>query len=217
MTTAATDSPTETPTADEAAAAAAAAAAANKPAGDKPAGETPAAGDKPAAETKPEAKATESAAPATTVVVPEKYELTLPENAPFSQADLDAIALEARAMSCTQEEAQALVNARVQHSQALAAQYLTELKADPELGGAKFDESVALSLKGRSIIAPEGTDESAFLNKILDQSGAGNHRLIVKMFARLGRLASEDLPGLGKAQGDPPKTGAQRMYPNMNP
>jgi hypothetical protein len=183
------------------------------PAGDKPAG------DKPPGEQKP--PVTETPAPelpkSDPVVVPEKYELTLPENAPFEQADLDAIAAEARAMSCTQEEAQALVLARVAHMQERAASYLVELKADPELGGAKLDETVQLALKGRSFLAPEGSEEAAYLARELDKTGAGNHRLMMRMFARLGRAMSEDGGGGLRPSSGPEKTAAQKMYPGMNP
>lgn len=183
-----------------------------------PAEATKSAGDKPPGEQKPPVTETPAAEQpkSDTPVVPEKYELTIPEGAPLSQAELDGIAAEARAMSCTQEEAQALVHARVQFFQEQAARFLEEFKADPEVGGAKFEETVALAIKGRNVIAPTGTEEAAFLDQLLDK-GVGNHRLLMRMFARLGRLTSEDGGGTGRPAQVDTRTPAQKMYPNMNP
>lgn len=186
----------------------------------KPAeGEKPAAGGENSGEQKPPADGAPAPKPAeaNVVVVPDKYELKLPEGAPFDESDLRAIAAEAKAMQCTQEEAQALVDARVQFAQDTAAQYLKEAQADPEIGGAKFEETSQLALKARGFMAPKGSEEAAFLERVLDKTGAGNHRLMLRMFARVGRAMGEDSGGGLRNTTTQEKTPAQKMYPGMNP
>lgn len=60
------------------------------------------------------------------------------------------------------------------------------VKADKEIGGANYDASLAVARKG---IAKFATPE---LKGILDQTGLGSHPEMVRLFTKLGKLASED-------------------------
>lgn len=86
-------------------------------------------------------------------VVPEKYELNVPEGAPFEQAQVDEIAAYAKKQGLSNEQAQALVDrdvARVQSAhqehvklvQEHYARTLAEARADPEIGGDRWGETV---------------------------------------------------------------------------
>lgn len=84
-------------------------------------------------------------------------------------------------------------------------------KADPEIGGAKFDENMVLIAQSRDRF---GTPK---LLEVLTLTGAANHPEVLRFFLRTGKAISED--GFVPARGGN-ATGvsiAQRMYPNMNP
>jgi hypothetical protein len=67
-----------------------------------------------------------------------------------------------------------------------------EAKGDPEIGGAKFDQNLALAKKTLDRVASPG------LKEVLTTSGLGNHKEVIKLFATIGAVISEDrLPGGG--------------------
>ena len=91
------------------------------------------------------------------------------------------------------------------------AKWQAELKADPEIGGDKFAESVqhAKRAMGRFGGAP--------VAQLLTQAGLGNHPALVKFFVGVGKALAED-----SIQGSAaPASGAQRqplssvLYPTM--
>ena len=167
-------------------------------------GTTPAPGKEPASK-----DGTAPAAPK----APEKYNLTLPENTPFDDADLDVFASEAKQLGLDNEKAQAMVDARVKFVQDNAARYLDELKADPEIGGAKLDGTIKLALRGREVLFPAGTPEAELVNGWFERTGLGNHKALVRAFARLGRMVAEDkIDGAGKGGGRAEKTAADVLY-----
>jgi hypothetical protein len=152
---------------------------------------------------------------AATRVVPDKYTLTLPADSPFAEDDLVGFASEAKALGLTQDEAQKLVDTRVSHVANAAKTYLDELKADPELGGAKFQATVDLAVKGRDILFPPGTEEAAMINDWFERTGLGNHKLLVRAFARLGQRMAEDTttqPGGASGTGKKERTVAEVLY-----
>jgi hypothetical protein len=67
--------------------------------------------------------------------------------------------------------------------------WLTEAKTDKEIGGAKFDESVALANKA---VMKFGGQE---LLMVLVQSGIGRRKEVIAAFAKIGRSVSEDSIG----------------------
>jgi hypothetical protein len=95
-----------------------------------------------------------------------------------------------------------------QFNQEQSGKWAEAVKADPEIGGAKLDETHALVRDG---IAKFG---SPALKEALDSTGLGNHPELVRMFRNIGLETREDRGG------NPPSGGGaatleDRMYPGM--
>jgi len=137
------------------------------------------------------------------VKAPEKYELAL------EGVDLDADTLSAaepifRELNLSNEEAakllpvakgfadkigETLINELVQQGQANRQSWLTEAKADPEIGGAKWDESLHLAAKGFDAI---GFKDGHPFRQALEETGFGNNVHMIQLVRKLGELVSED-------------------------
>lgn len=170
--------------------------------------ETPAAGAATTTSTTPaagEGTTAEPASAAATPTVPDKYTLTLPDGSPFQESDLIGFASEAKALGLTNDAAQKLVDTRAEQIRQAADTYLEELRADPILGGAKFEESVDLAVKGRDVLFPPGSEEADLINDWFERTGLGNHRLLVRAFARLGAKVAEDGTTNPRGSGGEPK------------
>lgn len=153
-------------------------------------------------------------------VVPEKYELKLPEGSLIAAERLEKISQIAKEKGLSNDEAQALLQteheavdtyAKRQSQEFLAVQgrWLDETKADPEVGGAKLAESVAYA---EAAVAKFGDPE---LKEALNATGLGNHKHLVRMLARIGKAMAPDT--LKRPSGNPPgekKSHAERLYPN---
>lgn len=87
------------------------------------------------------------------------------------------------------------------------AKWQAELKADPEIGGAKFpgamkDVTRALRHFGGT---PTGDSKVSPLAALIHRAGLGNHPVVLKAFAAVGRaLADDTISGTSKAA--PPAT-----------
>lgn len=68
----------------------------------------------------------------------------------------------------------------------LQNQWVSEIKADPDIGGDKLAAATAAAARAIERLAVPGLKEA------LNMTGAGNHPAIVKAFARLGQMFSED-------------------------
>ena len=149
---------------------------------------------------------------------PEKYSLTLPDGSPLDDVDLAQFEAEAKALGLSQDAAQLLVTTLDEVVRATAARYLDELKADKEIGGAKFDETKTLALRGRDVLFPPGSEEADVVSGWFERTGLGNHKVLVRAFARLGRMVAEDNGVIAKgSESGEKKSTAQKMYPGMNP
>lgn len=84
------------------------------------------------------------------------------------------------------------------------------LKADPEIGGAKLDASIAAARKAVE------TFGGAELQELLQVTGLQSHPAVVRAFYRAGKSISEDsvVPG-EKTPGGKPKDLAHLMFPNL--
>lgn len=83
-----------------------------------------------------------------------------------------------------------------------------ECKADKEIGGSKFDASVADAVRALNTI---GTPE---LKKVFDDYGLGNHPEFVRVFARMAKHMKEDsleLSDKGGASGEHPIDAAAKV------
>ena len=68
----------------------------------------------------------------------------------------------------------------------LQNQWVSEIKADPDIGGDRLKASLASANRAIDRLDVPG------LREALNFTGAGNHPAVVKAFVRLGRLLSED-------------------------
>lgn len=154
--------------------------------------------------------------------MPEKYDLKLPEGAVLDAAHLDQVAAFAKANGLSQDAAQKIVerdNATlaayrekaVADWNAKTQAWLDASKTDKEIGGDKFDASVKVALDARNRF---GTPE---LQKLLDETGAGNHPEFIRFFARVGQAMAPDRVqnpaqgGTGQSEQDV----LQARYPSM--
>lgn len=129
--------------------------------------------------------------------VPDKYEFTLPEGVALKETLVEEASPIFKELNLTQEQAQKLVNLQVKHEQdAYKAQveawetttqnWRKAAESDPEYGGAKFKDSLAVA---RRALTEFGTKE---LREALDLTGTGNHPEILRFFYRIGKAISED-------------------------
>ena len=84
----------------------------------------------------------------------------------------------ARESAAAQRSVQAFVD--------LQNQWVSEIKADPGIGGGKLKASLAAAARALDHLDVPG------LREALNFTGAGNHPAVVKAFVRLGQLISED-------------------------
>lgn len=156
-----------------------------------------------------------------TETAPESYEdFTLPEGVELNADLMDKFKPIAKELNLTQDQAQSLVSLQSEAEAADAvaqeeameerhAEDLKESKADKEIGGAKFDESVALSVKALDHFAsPELREWIA--------GAAGNNVHVIKFLAKVGALVSEDMIHGGASTGSP-KSRAQILFGKTSP
>ena len=83
-------------------------------------------------------------------------------------------------------------------------------KADPEIGGARLPETIAMAQRA---IHRFGGDD---IKELLDSTGLGNHPAVAKMFAAIGRATAEDTAIRSATGSLPPQMGAaDKLYPSM--
>lgn len=146
------------------------------------------------AKEKAEKEAAEKAEKEKKPTVPEKYEFKAPEG--VEQLDPQALAVFepiAKELGLSQEQAQKLVDIypQIQQQQAeLWSKQVTDwgeqVKADKEIGGDKLTASVGQAQKA---LDQFGTPA---LRDYLHTSGLGNHPELVRAFAKVGKMMSED-------------------------
>ena len=89
----------------------------------------------------------------------------------------------------------------------LQTKWVSEIKADPEIGGTRFEASMAQASRAIDRLGVPGLKEA------LNLTGAGNNPAIVKAFVRLGQMVSEDrfVPGRNAAP-PAPRSPAETIY-----
>lgn len=125
---------------------------------------------------------------------PEEYEaFEVPEGIQINPELGEKFQEAAKKMNLTQEQAQEFIT--MQSEYALAQQNLVieqrnawadEVRADKELGGSKLNSTLASAGKA---LDKYGSPE---LRGLLDESGLGNHPLMVRFFNEVGKSVSED-------------------------
>jgi hypothetical protein len=127
----------------------------------------------------------------------EYTEFKLPDGV---SVDADALASARELFSearLPQEQAQKFIDLAVSREQAAAERgqrafvelqnkWVSEIKADPDIGGARLNASLAAAARAIDRLGVPGLKEALTL------TGAGNNPAVVKAFVRLGQMISED-------------------------
>lgn len=137
-------------------------------------------------------------------VIPEAYELTAPEGMTIDAALLEAATPVLKELNLTNDAANKLmplagqlmeksqtaaVDALIAAGQQQRKAWLDTAKADKEIGGARWDETVHTAARALDAFGfPEGHD----FRKALEETGFGNHPDMIRLFARLGGMVGED-------------------------
>lgn len=140
--------------------------------------------------------------------VPEdgKYEITLPEGVELDAELADALMPEFKELGLTNAQAQKLAEKYAAAIQAKAekqgegwantiSKWADDAKADKEIGGDKWDATVATS---RRAVEALGTPA---LRDYLNASGGGNHPEVIRFMSKVGGLLKEDNPAGGGSEG----------------
>jgi hypothetical protein len=162
-----------------------------------------------------------SAEPALLANAPEPiaYEtFKLPEGTTVDGDSLAAATELFRSSALSQEQAQKFIDLAVSREQAAAQKgaqafadlqnrWVSEIKADPDIGGERLTASLASASRAIDRLGVLG------LREALNLTGAGNHPAVVKAFVRLGQMVSEDrfLPGRDAAPAAP-RSPAEVIY-----
>lgn len=91
----------------------------------------------------------------------------------------------------------------------LKANLARDLMADPEIGGKKLDESKAMAAKAIAHFIPKAEERSEF-STFLNESGLGNHPLLMRLVAGAGRTLSEATTLAGTSASE--LTAAEKFY-----
>lgn len=161
---------------------------------------------------------------------PEKYgEFAAPEGYEFRAETMDGAKTLFKELNLSQAGAQRLVEfhaaelkaameAPAKQWEETRAQWLEQVKSDPEIGG-KLDQvktTVARAIDGLG--DPKLASE---FRQAMDFTGAGNNPAFIRAFYKLAQKLTEgtSVPGGGpsevRAPGQPPRTAAQALYPYL--
>jgi hypothetical protein len=169
---------------------------------------------------KPEIKASE-----------EYAEFTIPEGTTLDEQSATEFKGLAKELDLTQEQAQKLLDfgggklrAQIEAPYKLwaetQAKWQAEVKADPEIGGTKFEQSIKdaaqVFVPGDSNPFVKDEAEAKSLRDALNMTGAGNNPAIVKLFVKIGTLLKEPGSLSGGPVKDTQDTLLAKMYPTMN-
>lgn len=155
-------------------------------------------------------------------IVPEKYELKMPDGSPLDKEAITRVESYAKANKLSNEEAQKLLEventavkafAEKAHAEAetVKATWLEGSKNDKEIGGDNLAKNVEVSHR---VLDKFG---SPLLKQILNETGTGNHPELIRMLSRIGKEFSEDelIPGKPPTQPAPKTDPANKLYPNQ--
>lgn len=162
-------------------------------------------------------------------VVPETYDLKLPPDTKADPALIERTAATARTLGLSNEAAQKALEFTVAEVAARdaafvsanepgkgdawlarVAEYETQAKADPDIGGARYDVSVE---RAQQVLARFG---SPALKDALNATGFGSHPAVIKLLAAIGGSMAEGslvLPG-GNAPPAEKRAPWDVMYPD---
>lgn len=149
--------------------------------------------------------------------VPERYELTMPEGWTLDEEGIAELTPIMRELKASNEQVQAVADLYIRRMSAarerqIAAERETvenwraEVRNDPEIGGAKYEENLASVKK---MLIKYGSED--FYN-YLDDSSLGNYPPFVKVMVKIAKELEDDkfIPG-GGASSDEPVAAAAKM------
>lgn len=149
-------------------------------------------------------------------VVPESYELQMPEGIELDKASAEEFTAIAKELKLDQATAQKLADVAAKQAQRqveahtkLVESWVEQVKSDKDIGGDKLEENLGIA---RKALETFGTPE---LRDVLNASGLGNHPEVIRAFLKAGKAISEDRFVQGSPKGadsDP----AKKLFPNMN-
>ena len=187
-----------------------------------------------AAESTPQEEATllgkeegKDAAPATPVVVPEKYEIKAPEGMSIDQAALDKFTPVFKDLKISQEGAQKLADAFAPYvNQLVQTQQQQAVGEFGKMVGEWKDQTTQELSKDGSRPEAELAHAAKFIDKfggpdlrqILNETGLGNHIAVVKAFIAAGKaMANDNFPDSGKKAVplDTEEAKAKALFPTM--
>lgn len=156
--------------------------------------------------------------------VPEdgKYELKMPDGVEVDAELLAAVGPEFKELGLTQAQAQKLADKFIEvqtarmgkQSETWAATvtgWVDQAKADKEIGGDKWNSTVASAQRAVSTL---GTPE---LKEYFEASGGGNHPELIRFMAKVGAMIKEDNPASGNAAGKAQTDRVSTLYPDDKP
>ena len=131
-------------------------------------------------------------------VVPDKYDLKLPEGSTLDQKAIEAVSAFAKEKGLSQEAAQAVLErehalikghheAQMQEWEATKKQWLDASMSDKEFGGDRLKESVEIASRAIKRFDPTGK-----MTEMLETSGLGNHPEVIRFMKRIGEAMAED-------------------------
>ncbi|HGV3510057.1 TPA: peptidase [Klebsiella michiganensis] len=173
---------------------------------------------KPAEDGKPEPTG-DKPEPEVKAEVPEKYEFTAPEGTELDSKAVELFEPVARELGLSNDQAQKLaglwpqLQEQMQQRQAESwgqqvEKWAADTKADKEIGGEKLTVSVGHAQKALDTFA------SKEFREFLDSTGLGNHPEMVRAFAKVGKLMSEDSFVTGQGNGSPKNDLVEAFYPS---
>lgn len=146
---------------------------------------------------------------------PPSYDgLTLPDGVSFAPEKLEAFKTLAHEINLTQQQAQKLVD----YEASLAARGQADAQEEKrqtlerwaqqtrELYGAKLEEEISFALRAADTFG--GADFRA----LLEDTGLGNHPVIIRMLSGVGKAIGEDVFPGGKPAAPQDKTFAEALY-----
>jgi len=151
-----------------------------------------------------------------------KYDLVMQEGVELDEGLLEVLSPHFKEIGLTRSQAQALADRFMEHHQKQAeAQnqawgetvegWLTQARADREIGGSKWHGSIAAA---SSVVERFATPE---LLDYLNITGAGNHPELIRLMARIGDAIGEDKPEQGKSGAALALDPAYQFFPNDRP
>lgn len=163
---------------------------------------------------------TAKAAEAALNVVPEEYTFTAPEGSQLDTELMAKVVPVFKEAGLTQAKANQLTELfgkeilpTIQKRQEAAWKaevdgWAEATKKDPEIGGTKFEASVANAARAVNTINPG-------LTAVLDKYGLGNHPEMIRAFSKVASLLAEDTISTQRKNEQTGKTVAERMFPGL--